>query len=873
MELRSSTHFHFVQAIKGGSVAKSMNVDTHGRPALKLKEIKEMYNLRDAIYPNQVPTINIRDDLESSPTKCYVVKVESLDPFLVRGMEVKSEPEVSDSNCNNDGGERINDLDDFGFGNMTLKQIKKRCKTKKRKRLNFVGLNKETLETCSSVEHELHNFQHKDDEYDLEEPLISLKSKLSKIMKSKRKSSWKSVSARSPNAMSIIKSERLNINEDLLQPNGGWPATINIKVEVPEPGYSECQPIFNVASISDFSCSEQVDSIVTVSNEVPETTNVHILETEVPYPTEEPQNCSLNEVSYEYMETFEPKFDVGPSSWEIVKVDSPEIISYEYPDLSEFKKEDYSIHPLAYDVPSELISPTKGDIHDSCQSNSPKQEMPWQTSSYGLTQVPEMTIACGLETGSSFYPIEEPLCSVSNGVSYESIEDVDLKFGAGFSGWEIVKVYSPEIISYHHSDLQENGEESYTIHRLPYDVSSESISPTKDHCPDLADSFKGNSSEHKVVWQTSNYDGIEAPELDSDNSLQCLENINGGSACSYESRSTHDWPSNIRNIAISPSSDNGLYWSSSFLNPERHSVPVSGDSPSAGKQSLSPASIATNYNASDKPMASPGPRDYHQFKQHHHPERLLSSRKAISPTSQERLCRAMELTGLDENESHEFKGKLYFLKQTNHRILRAQGLDQFRRDGATIKPKSIMRKAKQDKKGSPPKGILKLTHTSRSVPRVSSAYTAVQRCSQSAIAFTQRQMHDIESLATKLTTELKSMKDIVKGKLHLESEASAATAAKEDADEVRIALENATRAEETARKWLSMMGRDCDRFCKIMRLTEDNTAASEHVIHKERKITFADEAGGKLCHVKVFKDDMHTASLQECGGEKTDIAG
>ena len=132
----------------------------------------------------------------------------------------------------------------------------------------------------------------------------------------------------------------------------------------------------------------------------------------------------------------------------------------------------------------------------------------------------------------------------------------------------------------------------------------------------------------------------------------------------------------------------------------------------------------------------------------------------------------------------ECRGKLYFGKQTNHRILRAQGLDQFRRDGATIKPKSIMRKAKQDKKGSPPKGILKVTRPSCSASRVSTECTTAQCCSQSAIAFTQRQMRDIESLAMKLTTELKSMKDIVKRKLHLESEASAASPARENADEV-----------------------------------------------------------------------------------------
>ncbi|XWS14593.1 hypothetical protein CRYUN_Cryun35bG0023100 [Craigia yunnanensis] len=770
MELRSSTHLHFVQAIKGGPVAKSVNVDTGGQPALKFKESKEIYNLKDAIYHNQVPTIHLRDDLESSPTKCYVVKVESSDSSLVRGIKIKSEPEASDFNCNNDGGERNNDLDDLSFGNMTLKQIKKRCKTKKRKVLNSVGLNKETEETFSSVKHEFPNFQHKDDEYDLEEPLISWKSKLSKNMK--RKCLKKSVSVSSSNDMSIIKSEQVNSNEDLLHPNGDWPAPIYVKVEVPEPGYPECQTISSDTSVSDFCCSEQLDSIVTVSNEVPETTNVRILETEMPYPTKEPQYCSLNEVSYEYIGDFEPKFDVGISSWEIVKVDNPEIISYEYSDLSEFKKEDYIINPLPYDVTSEPMSPIQDyscDIDGSCQSNSPKHEMPWQTSGYSLIQVPETTIACGLETGVSLYPIEEPLCS---------IEDVP-KFDTRFSGWEIVNVDSPEIISYQCS------EEGYTVYPPDYDVSSESMSPSKDHSCDLHDNFISNSSEHRMAWQTSNCGPIEVLEMDNDNILQCLENINEGSTCSFAGRTRHDWPSNFRNIAISSSSVNSLYLSSSCLNTEKHSVPVSGDSPSAGKQSLSPISGATNsFEASNEPMASSQPQDYHQMKQQHCPERLLSSRKVISPTSQERLCRAMELTGLDDNEHDQCRGKLYFGKQTNHKILRAQGLYQFRKDGATIKPKSIMRKAKQDKKGSPHKGILKVTHPSRSVPHVSNACITVQRCSQSAIAFSQRQMQDIETLATKLTTELKSMKDIVKGKLHSEASTATATATKENAEEV-----------------------------------------------------------------------------------------
>ncbi|KAK9271349.1 hypothetical protein L1049_026939 [Liquidambar formosana] len=116
-------------------------------------------------------------------------------------------------------------------------------------------------------------------------------------------------------------------------------------------------------------------------------------------------------------------------------------------------------------------------------------------------------------------------------------------------------------------------------------------------------------------------------------------------------------------------------------------------------------------------------------------------------------------------------------------------------------------------------------------------------------------MHDIESLAMKLTTELKSMKDIVAETLH--ADAVPATSLKDNVDEIRMAIENATKMEETARRWLSMMARDCNRFCKIMRLTEKGTTDSGNTTHKERKkITFADEAGGKLCHVKFFEDGM-----------------
>ncbi|TYI35775.1 hypothetical protein ES332_A03G099400v1 [Gossypium tomentosum] len=745
-------------------------------------------------------------------------------------MKVKSEPE--DFDCNSD---------DFGLDNVVLKWISDRCETKKRKRFNFVGLNKETLETCSSVKLESPNFQHNGDIHDeLEDPLIGWKSELFKNIKSS--------------------------DEDLLELNRDWPAPIDVKVEVPE---SETANV-NILK-TDVPCpttEPQYCSLNEVSYEYTEDSETRLdvglpgCETKEPQycslnevsyeymedsetrldvrlsgcETKEPQYCSLNEVSYEYRENFEPKFDVGVSSWEIAQVHGPE--SKAYFGLSGYRKEDYTIHPLSYDVSSEPMSPIKDysyDVCDSCQNESPKPEMPWQTSRYSLIQILETNIASDTETGVSLYPIK---CSVSNGVSYESTEDVAPKSGASFSSCETVKVDSLEIISYLCSDLQEFGKDSYTVDPLTYAVTSELVSPTKDDCTDLHDSF--NSSEHKMSSQTGNRGQAEMPEMDTDNCFQCLETNNEYSACSFERRSTHYWSSNIRNIVVSPSTDNGLYWSSSSLKHEKHSGLVSADSSSSKKQPLSPALIARNYfDASGKPLASPAPKDYHQMKHRHSAERLLSGRKAISPASRERLCRAMRLSGLDENECHQYRGK-----QSHHRTSRAQGLDHIWKDGVAIKPTSTMRKAKQDKKESPIKGSLKGTYPP-------------QCRSQSVIAFTQQQMQDFQSLAMKLTTELKSMKNLVKGKFQSESEASIATSANENADEVRVAIENATRAEEYARRWLAILTRDCNRFCKIMSLTEDNPAASERVIKKERKVSFADEAGGMP---KYFKNDRHSPS-------------
>lgn len=80
------------------------------------------------------------------------------------------------------------------------------------------------------------------------------------------------------------------------------------------------------------------------------------------------------------------------------------------------------------------------------------------------------------------------------------------------------------------------------------------------------------------------------------------------------------------------------------------------------------------------------------------------------------------------------------------------------------------------------KGSLEGPRFSRTLPNVSSASSSVQGCTEGAIAFSQRQMQDMETLAEKLMKELKSMKDIVEQKLLFEAYRNASL--KNDADEV-----------------------------------------------------------------------------------------
>ncbi|KAL0925964.1 hypothetical protein M5K25_004342 [Dendrobium thyrsiflorum] len=230
----------------------------------------------------------------------------------------------------------------------------------------------------------------------------------------------------------------------------------------------------------------------------------------------------------------------------------------------------------------------------------------------------------------------------------------------------------------------------------------------------------------------------------------------------------------------------------------------------------------------------------------HSPKKLLSNRKEISPNSQEKLLRALNNGGLDDVVKLSYcMKKLCFDKGAAKKPI-----SSFLDDGETfLEAERMIKKPKIMNESLPEvtKGILKSPDTICCNPCFSKNSSI-----HDAILFSQRQMQDTENIATKLLKGLNNLKSIVEETIC--TEGLTLSPSKLNFDEIRLATKNASKLEVTTKKWLAMMAKDCTRFCKIMRLAENKLASPVNDLHKGRKkVTFADEAGGALCQIKVYE--------------------
>uniref|UniRef100_A0A0A0LP96 Uncharacterized protein n=2 Tax=Cucumis sativus TaxID=3659 RepID=A0A0A0LP96_CUCSA len=396
---------------------------------------------------------------------------------------------------------------------------------------------------------------------------------------------------------------------------------------------------------------------------------------------------------------------------------------------------------------------------------------------------------------------------------------------------------------------------------------SEAISLTEEQCCDTYIS-EGKPFTHEATCLNDGEGSTHLHALTNRNSLEAPEMSHGAEVCltenSYKDELVVDDERSIPTESTCDSNlspDHGKCISTNPIS-DRNSGSdqhlVSDDEcPAKERQPQMSDCFDSERNTSPNSHLDGSVDKFNQFEEpKRHPTRLLSTRTTISPTSQERLSKAMKSMRLHDKEYKTYGVKPY-LKQTKYRVGAAEECDQTKQVHSDIYQEKNIRKSK------------KRSFHSSSTTKVPQA--TVQNCSESAIAFTQRQMQDIECLALKLTTQLKSMKAIVEDRLHVEGNKS--TSFKFNADEVRTAIADATKAETSAKKWISIMSRDCNRFCKIMNTAEHNSNVSPVATQKaKRKVTFADEAGGKLCEVRLFEDDVNVASFAKMSPENCETA-
>ncbi|CAL1355913.1 unnamed protein product [Linum trigynum] len=364
------------------------------------------------------------------------------------------------------------------------------------------------------------------------------------------------------------------------------------------------------------------------------------------------------------------------------------------------------------------------------------------------------------------------------------------------------------------------------------------VSSSKDHCSIVHDDSKEelqNASPTAIKVEITTKDSTECMVVDS---------------CRFEGEDKNEKPqATVDSFPNAVSNDKGQ-----ILHPTSSQDRCSSSTDVVVQSPLSPAMKP----GSGQPVELVACEDSDTSDQRQHPpERLLSARKAISPTSQEKLRKAMESNELDDEQLYN-KKLCYGKKQPERTNSRPDAVNQAKRAAEnTVSSQHLMRKLKNPKPISPPPNDVPRT-ISRPVraPSFSTRCNSIQSCSENAISFSQNHMRDLESMATKLTKELKSMKDIAEAALHFNPSASP----KYTHQEASSTIEKAARVEENVRRWLSTMARDCDRFCKLMKLTQNGpatTSAAIVVAQKEkRNISFTNEAGGKLCHVKTFKSEV-----------------
>ncbi|XP_065848113.1 uncharacterized protein [Euphorbia lathyris] len=915
MESQSRSCLHYIQALTaGGVVRKLLNVN-HGRPALKFREVKYLYENEDTQFFEVNTAFRPKFEYVDSPFECDEAKTASLHTLTGEAQNIESDDEISPSRSQANPVEE-SESGDLNFANITLKQLKERCKEKKRKRSKYVNMGKESTETCSPGKR-IHFSSQSEDEYDTMEPLIYWKSR---ILKKKTKIKCKKISgsASSQNALSTAEFEEMS-TEIIFQTEENSPAPVAIKVEYPEPTFSDGKDLVVTSSESSLSCIEPViydgdvsskglktangygeephiaehlvlGSVMSVipggelmsnardmENHMPSlfgyasqtnavneesyeepsgaknllrsaipveelTTEAFGFETPVPaLLTDKPQFCTNNDESYGNEDHADSNDILAPGGEKITD-GIAEMVCDQFPNLYtlEARKEDSMTEQHQK---NDLQVPNEDHIlvvYNDLQSFPCPYLRSQKTSSNNEVAVPDVIIDYTHELkepnqgNGSCLPVPEDEAEVHNHVQARiigspardcgSLWNSNLNSSLNCSSGSAVECHDEPVVTKveecHHSELQQKNDLQVVV------------CPNEDHIPVMYNDLQNFPCPSLRSQKTSSNNEAVVPDVIIDDTHELKEPNQGNGSCLPEDEAEVHNHVQARSIG-SPAKDRGSLWNSNL-----------NSSPNCSSGSA--------VECHDEPVVTQVEECHHSELQQP-PERLLSTRMAISPTSQKMLREAMESHEFDHKKYYNYARKVCYGNLMENKNGRLEGGNQIKKAEVITSPKKAVRKPKIDSNGFHRHDNIKAPQVSRGVQRV--GCNSARSCPESAILFTQQQLRDFESMTAKLTKGLQFMKDIAEETLQYKVHPDASLRYKEN--EIKTAIQNATRIEETAKRSLSIMARDCSRFCKIMKLAEKSSGTPINTVRKERKISFADEAGGKLCDVKTFENDVY----------------
>lgn len=211
-------HLHYIQTIKGGLVTKVLNV-FRGRPKLSFRSLADIHERESLMFDN--------DD----------GKAERLCIDVIEEGIVKTEPDVLACDADDGDAQRIHDLDDDDgdFSILTLKQLKESFKSRKRKRSQGLNSSKIKINIVDTVEVYTEKQHMAEDDPDFTETLSSLKTKLSKNTKSKKKKKClKDLPVSSQEIVLVEQSEEILNSQEFLPSSGDSAALVEVKLDCPE---------------------------------------------------------------------------------------------------------------------------------------------------------------------------------------------------------------------------------------------------------------------------------------------------------------------------------------------------------------------------------------------------------------------------------------------------------------------------------------------------------------------------------------------------------------------------------------------------------------------------------------------------------------